>query len=212
MNRLIYGTALAAIAVAAPMAAQAQQLPPSAVAVVNRNQIAAQCTPCAAAATQLQQQGQQYQAREQQLLGPLQTEQQAIQAALTALPQGGQPDQALQNRIRAFENNREAAGQELGRAQQTLQRNQNYVISQILQRMGPLINQVAQQRGASIALDSTDTLFSTPQLDLTQAVLALMNQNAAPFVTVAPPPQQQPAAAPAAQQPAQPNRPRPQGR
>jgi outer membrane protein len=209
MNRLIFSTALSTLALAAPVAAQAQQLPPAVIAVVNRNQIATQCTQCTAATQVLQQQAQQYQAREQQLLGPLQTEQQAIQTAINALPQGGQPDQALQNRIRTWETNRETAGQELGRAQQTIQRNQAHVVNQILQRMAPLVNQVAQQRGASIALDSSDLLVASPQLDITQAVLALMNQNAAPFVTVAPPPAQPAAATPA--QP-QPNRPRPQGR
>ena len=211
MNRLIFSTALSALALAAPIAAQAQQLPPAVIAVVNRNQIATQCTQCAAATQVLQQQAQQYQAREQQLLGPLQTEQQAIQTAINALPQGGQPDQALQNRIRTWETNRDAAGQELGRAQQALQRNQTHVINQILQRMGPIVTSVAQQRGASIALDTSDLLVASPQLDITQAVLALMNQNAAPFQTVAPPPAPT-AATPAQPQPAQPNRPRPQGR
>ncbi|HST36866.1 MAG TPA: OmpH family outer membrane protein [Allosphingosinicella sp.] len=209
MNRLIFSTALCALALAAPVATQAQQLPPAVVAVVNRNQIATQCTACTAATQALQQQGQQYQAREQQLLGPLQTEQQAIQTAINAIPQGGQPDQALQTRARTWETNREAASQELGRAQQTIQRNQQHVVTQILQRMQPLIVQVTQQRGASVAMDSSDLLFAAPQIDITQAVLALMNQNAAPFQTVAPPPAAPAAPAPAA---AQPNRPRPQGR
>lgn len=212
MNKFLLAPVVAGLALTAGVAAQAQQLPGAVVAVVNRNQVAQTCTTCAAATAQLQAQGQQYQARQAQLAGPLQTEQQAIQTALNALPANGQPDAALTARIRAFETNRDAASNELGRAQQTLQRNENYVVSQILQRMQPMINQVAQQRGATVVVDSTNVVFAAPQVDITQAVLALMNANAAPFNVVAPPPQQAPGAAvPAPAQP-QPQRPRPSGR
>jgi Skp family chaperone for outer membrane proteins len=218
-TKIILGAAFVALASAAPAVLQAQQLPQAVIATVNRSQIARDCAQCVVATNALNQQGQQYQAREQQLVGPLQTEQQAIQTAINALPQGGQPDQALQNRIRTWETNRDAAQAELARAQQTLQRNQQWVVGQILQRMQPLIIQVAQQRGASVAMDTSDLLWASPQLDITPAVMALMNQNAAPFTAVAPPPQQRPAAVPApagtrppTPAPAQPNRPRPQGR
>ena len=67
-----------------------------------------------------------------------------------------------------------------------------------------------QQRGANLALDrSSGTLAINPALDVTDAVLAIVNQNATPLNVNAPPPQQQPAAQP--QQPQQ-QRPRPQGR
>jgi Skp family chaperone for outer membrane proteins len=211
MNKLLIAPVVAGLALTTAIAAQAQQLPAAVVAVVNRNQIAQQCTPCTAATGQLQAQGQQYQARQAQLAGPLQTEQQAIQTAINALPANGQPDAALTARIRAFETNREAASTELARTQQTLQRNENYVVSQILQRMQPMINQLAQQRGATVVLDSTDTIFAAPQVDITSAVLALMNANNTPFNVTAPPPQQAPGAAPAPA-PAQPPRPRPSGR
>jgi outer membrane protein len=209
MNKLLFAPVVAGLALTAAVAAQAQQLPAAVVGVVNRNQVAQTCTPCAAATAQLQAQGQQFQARQGQLAGPLQIEQQAIQTAINALPANSQPDAALTARIRAFETNRDAASAELGRTQQTLQRNENYVVSQILQRMQPMISQVAQQRGATVVLDTTDVLVSSPQVDLTPAVLALMNANATPFNVTAPPP----AAAPAAAQPApaQP-RPRPPGR
>jgi outer membrane protein len=208
MNKLLLAPAIAGLALTAAVAAQAQPLPAAAVGVVNRNQIAQTCTPCAAATAQLQAQGQQFQARQAQLAGPLQTEQQAIQTALNALPANSQPDAALTARIRAWETNRDAATNELGRTQQTLQRNENYVVSQILQRMQPMINQVAQQRGATVVIDSTDTIFAAPSVDLTAAVLALMNANNTPFNVTAP------AQAPAAAQPAtpQPQRPRTPGR
>jgi len=92
MNRLILNTTLAALALASPAVAVAQQLPAAVIAVVDRDQIATTCTQCVAATQQLQAQGTAYQQRETQLTTPLNTEGQAIQAAINALPQGGQPD------------------------------------------------------------------------------------------------------------------------
>jgi outer membrane protein len=215
MNKLLLGSALAALALATPAALQAQQLPGAVIAVVDRDRIASQCTQCVAATNQLNAQGQAYQTRENQLLTPLRAEQQAIQAAVAALPQGGQPDAALSARIQTFQTNSQAAERELGQAQNTIRRNQQHVVNQIIERMNPLIQQITRDRGANIAIDLSITLATQPALNVTDAVLALMNQNSTPFSVVAPPPPAQPAAAqpnrPATPQP-QPNRPRPQGR
>ena len=209
MNRYLLSSALAALALATPAAIQAQQLPGAVVAVVDRDRIASSCTQCVAATNQLQAQGQAYQARETQLLTPLRAEGQAIQTAVNAVPQGGQPDAALQTRIQTFQTNSQAAERELGAAQNTIRRNQQFVVNQIIERMNPLIGQVTRERGANLAIDVSITLATNPALNVTDAVLALMNQNNTPFNVTAPPPAQQPAA----QQPQQPqNRPRPQGR
>jgi len=210
MNRYLLSSALAALATAAPTALQAQQLPAAVIAVVNRDQIASTCTQCVVATGQLRAQGTALEARENQLGTPLRAEGQAIQALVNAIPQGGQPDAALTTRIQTFQTNSQAAERELTAAQQTIRRNQQHVVNQIIERMNPLIQQVTRERGANVAVDMASTLAINPALDVTPAVLALMNQNAAPFSVVAPPPPQQPAAAqPAAPQP---NRPRPQGR
>ncbi len=212
MNRLFFGTAFAALALATPFAASAQQLPAAVIAVIDRDRIAGTCTQCVAASQQLQAQITQLQQREQQLTAPLQTEGQAIQTAINALPQGTQPDAALQARARTWETSRTAAANELQQRQETVRRNQAFVVNQILQRMNPLISQVMQQRGANLAVDVDATLAHNQAINVTDAVLALMNANTTPFNVTAPPPQQ-PAQQPAAQQPAQQqNRPRPQGR
>jgi Skp family chaperone for outer membrane proteins len=200
------------------MAASAQAIPAAVVAVVDRDRIAGTCTQCAAANQQLQAQFQQYQAREAQLTTPLQTESAAIRTALQALPQGQQPDPAMQARIRTFQAQQQAAEAELTQRQETLRRNQSYLVQQIIQRMDPLVGQVTRERGANLAVDVATTLAHLPALDVTDAVLALMNQNAAPFSVTAPPPQQPAAAAPGVPRPATappattPPRPRPQGR
>ena len=215
MNKLLLSSAIAVLAAATPMVASAQAIPGAVIAVVDRDRIASTCTQCAAASAQLQAQVQAYQTRETQLSTPLQTESQAIQAAISALPQGGQPDPALRTRIQTFQANQQAAERELGGRQETLRRNQQYLVQQIIQRMDPLVGQVTRERGANLALDVSSTLAHGPALDVTDAVLALMNQNAAAFSVTAPPPQQ-PAAGtaprPGATTPATTPRPRPQGR
>lgn len=212
MNKYLLGSALAALAIATPAVLQAQALPPAVIAVVNRDQIASTCTQCVVATGQLRAQGTAYEARENQLTTPLRIEGQAIQGLVNALPQGGQPDAALTSRIQTFQANSQAAERELTAAQQTLRRNQQHVVNQIIERMNPLIQQVTRERGANVAVDMASTLAINPALDVTPTVLSLMNQNNAAFSVVAPPPPA-PAAQPAAQPPAaQPNRPRPQGR
>jgi outer membrane protein len=203
MNRLTFGAATAALALALPTIAQAQNIPPAVIAVVDRDRIAQSCTQCVAAQQQLQAQITALQQRAQQLGTPLQTEEQAIETAIRALPQGGQPDAALQQRIQTFRTQQQAAATELGPRQEQLRRNQGYVVQQILERMDPLVGQVVRQRGANLAVDVSSTIAHNPALDITDSVLQLMNANSTPFNVNAPPPQQQPA---------QQQQPRPQGR
>jgi len=214
MKKLTLGAAAAALAIAVPFAVQAQQLPQAVVAAVDTDRVIRECTVCIAANTQLQQQIQQLRTRAEQLGAPLNTERQAIQQAIQALPAGAQPDAALQQRIRNFETNQQRAQQEIAEQQQTIERNRNYVLQQIGERIQPAVQQVMTQRGANIAIDTNGALAIAPTIDVTAAVLAIVNQNTTPLNVVAPPPpqqqQQQPAQQPQQQQ--QQQRQRPQGR
>jgi Skp family chaperone for outer membrane proteins len=209
MKKLILGATFAALAM--PAAAQAQALPPAVVIVVDSERIARECTVCTAAFTQLQGQFQAIQARATALSTPLNTERTALQAAVTAL-NGAAPDAALQARIATFERNQQTAQQEIESRQNTLQRNRQFVLQQIGERVRPAVNSVMTQRGASLAVDAGQIINASPALDVTPAVLAIVNQNTAALNVNAPPPQQQ-APAPAATTPATtPPRPRPTGR
>jgi Skp family chaperone for outer membrane proteins len=188
MTKLFFSVALAALATAIPAAAPAQRLSPAVVAVVDIGRVSTECTACRAAATQLQTQVQQLQQRAQQLQQPLQTEGQSLQTALQAL-NGKQPDAALQARITAFQTRENSANQELQQAQQRLQSTQANVNRQISERLRPIMNTVLQQRGATIIVDKGSTLASAPTIDVTNDVLAQLNQQL-PSVTVAPLPQQ----------------------
>lgn len=198
--------AVAAFVFAAPTApAFAQALPDAKIAVVDSERIFRDCTACKAATTQLQAQRQQLQSRATQLGQPLQTEAQALQTAVTAAK--GNPDATLQARIRKFEQDQQSAQQQIGQQEQQVQRNIAYVREQIGTRLGPIITQIAQQRGATLAVDKGNSFYNAPATEITDAVLASLNSQL-PSVSVTAPAQ----AAPAATAPAAGTRPAPAGR
>lgn len=214
MTRFLLGAAAAALALAIPAAAPAQQLPAGVVGVVDSQRILEGCTVCQAANQQLEAQQAQLRQRAQQLglvsatpntPSTLEVEAQAIQTAVNALPQGQQPDATLQARAQTFQTNLNNAQREVGTREQQIRRNQAFVLQQIQQRVAPAVAQIAQQRGATVVLEASNIAWHSPAIDLTPGVVAVINQNTTPLNVNAPPPQQQPA-----QQ--QPQQQRPQGR
>jgi outer membrane protein len=189
MTKFFFASALAAVALAAPAAAPAQRIGPAVVAVVDTDRISRECTACRAAATQLQTQANSLRTRQQTLQQQLQTQGQPIETAVRAL-NGRQPDAALQQRITAFQTQERNANQELATAQRNLQSTQLHVQQQIGTRLGPIINTVMTSRGANLAVDKGATLASAPALDITNEVLAQLNQQL-PSVSVTPLPQAQ---------------------
>lgn len=186
-------TALAVVASAAAGSAFAQAVPDAKIAVVDTGRLFSDCTACKAANTQLQAQQAQLRTAAQTLTNPLQTEAQSLQTAVAAAK--GNPDAALQTRIRTFETKRDAAQQQLATQQQTFERNVAFVRQQIGAKAQPIIQQVAQQRGATVAIDKGGTFYAAPAIDLTDAVLTQLNSQL-PSVSVTAPAQA--AAAPAA--------------
>ncbi|MFL9842114.1 OmpH family outer membrane protein [Sphingomonas sp. ST-64] len=201
-------TLIAAIAVAGATfgagAATAQALADAKIATVDTERVMRECTACVAANTQLQTQLTQLQQFAQQQGAPLQTEEASLEAALKAA--NGKPDAALTQRIQAFQTRQGTAQRQVNERQATFQRNVQYVRQQIAEKMVPAVQQVAQQRGATVALDRGNVLFAATTVDITAQVLTTLNQQLPSVQTVAPPPQQP------AQQPAQPTQPAPTGR
>lgn len=189
MTKLLFGTAIAALALTVPAAASAQRIGAAVVAVVDTDRISRECTACRAAQTQLQAQGTTLRTRAQTLQTQLQTQGTPIQTAVAAL-NGRQPDAALQGRITAYQTAQNNAQQELARGEQNLRSTQAHVQQQIGTRLQPIINTVMTARGANIAMDRGATLASAPALDITNEVLAQLNQQL-PSVSVTPLPQQQ---------------------
>ena len=175
MNKLAFGAAFAALAIAVPASAPAQRLGAAVVAVIDTARIFRECNACKTAQTQLQQQVDQARQRAQQLGQPLQTEGQSLENSLKALG-GKAPDAALQGRIQAFQTRQNTANQELQNRQATIQRNQQYVAQQINTKLDPIIKSVMQSRGANIAVDMQATLATSPSIDVTNDVMAQLNQ------------------------------------
>lgn len=165
-------------------AASAQRLSPAVIAVVDTDRVSRECTACVAAQAQLRTLLQSAQTRQTQLQTSLQTEGAPIQTAVTAL-QGRAPDAALQTRIRAFQAKENTANQELQTRTQTLRSTQENVNRQISTRLLPIINTVMTARGAAVVVDKATTLASSASLDVTNDVLAQLNQQL-PSVSVTP--------------------------
>lgn len=188
MTNKLFLAALAASAVALPTVAQAQRTPAAAVAVVNAQRVYSECTACRAAVTQLQAQQNSARTRAQTLQQQLQTEGQPIQQAVEAL-RGKEPDAALRQRITAFQTKQNSANQELANLERNLQSTQLHVRQQIDQRLNGIYNQVMTARGANLLVEEGATLAHAAALDVTNDVLARLNQ-VLPSVSVTPLPQQ----------------------
>jgi Skp family chaperone for outer membrane proteins len=186
-----------AVAILTPSVASAQAIPGAIIAVVDLEKVSSQCTACKTATAALQGQVNALKSREQALAAPLKTEGEAIQTSINAL-QGKQPDAALQARVKAFQTKQQQGAQELARQQTQIQRNQAYISQQISAKLGPIYQQVMQQRRANLLVEVGTTLAAGSGLDVTNDVLAALNQALPSIATTAP-------AAPAQQQ-------QPQGR
>jgi Skp family chaperone for outer membrane proteins len=194
MTKHIFGVALAALSLAIPAAAPAQRAPAASIVVVDTDRIYRDCNACRAAQTQIQTQVQAAQTRAQQLGQPIQTEAQAIQtAAQAARNQSGAArttaETALQQRAQALQTRQNTANQELQRLEQNIQSIRANVVRQINERLNPIVNQVMTARGANVALDVQATIARAQALDVTNEVLAALNQQL-PSVSVTPLPQQ----------------------
>ena len=184
MKTLLISAALAASII--PSAATAQAIPGAVVAVVDLEKVTAECNACKTAAAALRSQATALQSRQSTLATPLETEGKSIQAAIDALPQGKEPDAALQSRAKAWQSKRDAAAQEIARGEQQLQRNQTYINQQVRDKLGPIYQQVMQRRGANIMVESGSTLATSTTVDVTNDVLTALNAAMPTIATQAP--------------------------
>ena len=194
MNKFAFGAAMAALSLALPGVAQAQRTPNAVIVVIDTDRIFRECTACRAAQTQLQGMVTSARTRATQLGQPLQTEAQSIeQAAAAARNQTGAAraaaESALNTRVQQFQTRQSTAAQEVQRLEQNIQSTQANVLRQINERLNPIFTQVMNARNANIALDTNATLARANSLDVTNEVLAALNQ-ALPSVSVTPLPQQ----------------------
>jgi Skp family chaperone for outer membrane proteins len=202
ISKLLLAAAVAAPAVAFAAPASAQRLAAPVVAVVDAEKVMADCNACKTANTQLQAQLNQVRQYAQQVGAPLQTEGQSLDAAIKAA--NGKPDAALTTRIEAWQGKQQQAQRQVDQQQATFQRNVQYVRQQIGEKLIPVVAQVSQQRGATMTIDKNSLLFSAASMEITDAVLAALNQQLTVVNVVAPPPAPAQGAAAPTTQPTQP--------
>jgi outer membrane protein len=185
MHKIILASTALAAASLTPSIANAQAVPAAVVAVVDLDKVTTSCTACQTAQTALRSQVAALQAREKTLGTPLQSEQQSIQAAIDAL-KGKDPDAALQARIKAFQAKQQQGAAEIDRQQQQIKANQQYIQKQIVDRLGPIYQQVMQRHGANVLLETGATLATTSSVDVSNDVLAALNAALPTIQTTAP--------------------------
>ena len=182
-NILLLAAATAAVAI--PHVASAQALPAAVIAVADINRASAQCNACRTAVATLEGQVNSLKALQTSLGNSLQAEASAIQAAATAL-KGKQPDAALTARAKAFEQKQADAQRQLQARDAAFQRNKSYVFKQIGDKLDPVLTGVMAKRGATLIVDSNNTLRFSPSIDVTNDVIAGLNASLTTVGTTAP--------------------------
>ena len=176
-----------------PAASQAQQVHPpvvaatGAVAVLDTEQVVRSCRECRVASAALQARAEALQARAAHLTSLLTTESRALQALVATLPQGSQPDPALRARLVAFQSARDSAEREIAERRAQLQRDVQFVREQIVARMEPAVATAMHQRGATRFVDRGSNADAGGRIDITEAVLAIVDGNNEAFELRAPP-------------------------
>ena len=188
MNTKLLVAALTATAIV-PAAAQAQRVPAAAVAVVDTDRISQSCTACRAASATLQSQETTLRNRAATLQQQIQAAGGPLQTQVAAL-NGKDPDAALRAKITAFQTQQQSAQQELAQGQQRLQSTQANVNQQISAKLQQIVSTIAGSRGANVVIAKGDVMYAASTVDITNEVLAQLNQQL-PTVSVTPLPQAQ---------------------
>jgi Skp family chaperone for outer membrane proteins len=189
MKTLLVSAAFAA-ALVTPVAASAQAVPAAVIAVVDLEKVTSTCNACKTANATLQSQVNGLKTRQQALAGPLNTEGQSLETAAKAL-NGKEPDAALQARAKAYQTKVQQAQQEIASREDQIRRNTAYIQKQILDKLGPIYQQVMTRRGANVLLEAGATLATSNSVDVTNDVVAALN-TALPTISTTAPAQQAP--------------------
>jgi Skp family chaperone for outer membrane proteins len=190
-NMLVIAASAAALLV--PASAGAQAIPAAVIAVVDLNSVTNTCNACKTASAALRSKATALQNQAKSLSTPLETEGKSIQAAIDAL-NGKEPDAALKARVTAFETKRQSAAATYQKGQEALQRDQQYIQKQVVDKLNPIYSQVMQKRGANVLMEVGSTLATSQSVDVTADVLAALNAALPTIATTAPaePAQQKP--------------------
>lgn len=164
MAALALGTASALPTAALAQAAAAQ----SAIIVVDMDRVGAESAAGKSGQSQLKAKVDSLQARGKSLADQLRGEEEAL---LKARQANSMAPEAFQAKVKDLQTKQNNARTELGNRENELQRSQNAVRQQIFNAVGPIIQTVMRERGASIVLTRDAALAVAPALDVTADVI-----------------------------------------
>lgn len=161
---LALGTATALPTAAFAQAAAAQ----TSIIVVDMDRVGSDSAAGKSGQTQLKSKLDSLQARGKTLADQLRSEEETLLKARQANTMA--PD-AFQAKVKELQTKQNSARTELGNRENELQRSQAYVRQQIFNAVGPIVQAVMRERGASIVLAREAALAVSPTLDVTAEVI-----------------------------------------
>ncbi|HLU92251.1 MAG TPA: OmpH family outer membrane protein [Pedomonas sp.] len=129
-------------------------------------------------------------AKRNALENKLKTYQSQLEADAKALQQQAEsgiaaPD-VLQAKQRELQQKAQKADEDVANLRSDYARTENHVVDQILEGSRPVINQIIQERGATLVLNREAVVFANTSIDITGDVIARM-QKSLPTVSTTPP-------------------------
>lgn len=156
----------------APVAAQ--QLSPAVIVIVDLDRVVQESAAGKTASIEIQGQITGLQNRANTLRQQLKRDADEIQAGQANKTLTGP---VLEKRTREYQEKQGAAQMELQRIEQDIQRARQYVVQQINAAAQPIITQIMREKGAHIALTEGATLQHSAALNITNDVIARINQS-----------------------------------
>jgi len=195
MKTIFKAAAIAALALGtsslstAALAQAAAPAPAASIIVVDMARVASDSAAGKSGQTQLKTKLDSLQARGKTLSDSLRTEEETL---LKARQTNTMAPEAFQAKVKDLQTKQNNARTELGNREQELQRSNAFVNQQIFNAVGPIIQTVMRERGATVVLARDAALAVAPALDVTAEVIRRLDA-ALPRVNAT-----APAAAPAA--------------
>lgn len=173
MKTIFKAAALAALALgtatALPTAAFAQAAASqTSIIVVDMDRVGADSAAGKSGQTQLKAKLDSLQARGKVLANQLRTEEETL---LKARQANTMAPEAFQAKVKDLQTKQNNARTELGNRENELQRSQAFVRQQIFNAVGPIVQAVMRERGATIVLAREAALAVSPTLDVTAEVI-----------------------------------------
>jgi len=184
MKKLLLSMALAATAMAAPVAAQT--LPPATIIVVDMEQVVATSAAGKQAQAELKTRFDGIQSRLQSLRSSFGTEEQALVKSRPAPNSPPATISAWETKAKDFQTRKTQAEQDLQQRDQAFQASRAYVLKQIQDGSAPIITAIMKERGATIAMPELATLQHTAGIDVTADVVARLDKALPRVSTTAP--------------------------